>query len=193
MIPPGSQLTLSRRAPVEFDLTHKTCARCQRQLPHTAFRANPKLKCGLNSYCIECSVELTRLWRAPNRKTARKWNGYLTQRNCEFCGATFKPWDFGGRFCSHRCAGLSRRKPGRTDSQRNRLSAAKRGYGSRWQRLRKAFLLLNPWCEKCGKVAEDVDHIVPLSRGGGNDLANLRALCEYCHCRRHALDRSRAA
>ena len=27
----------------------------------------------------------------------------------------------------------------------------------------------------------DLDHIIPLFRGGGNDLSNIRALCRACH------------
>lgn len=39
-------------------------------------------------------------------------------------------------------------------------------------------------CRKCGHLTEDgdVDHIVPLSKGGTDDLGNLQWLCrEPCH------------
>ena len=39
----------------------------------------------------------------------------------------------------------------------------------------------------CGSTERlEVDHIVPLSRGGTNDAENLRVLCSMCHHRRHA-------
>jgi 5-methylcytosine-specific restriction protein A len=42
-------------------------------------------------------------------------------------------------------------------------------------------LALEPYCRWCGRPAEDVDHIVPLARGGTNDEANLQSLCRRCH------------
>lgn len=33
----------------------------------------------------------------------------------------------------------------------------------------------------CTGVATSVDHIVPVFRGGTDDLANLRAACDNCH------------
>ena len=49
---------------------------------------------------------------------------------------------------------------------RQRPSAARRGYGSRWRRARAAFLALHPLCASCraqGRVvpATVVDHVVP--------------------------------
>ena len=72
-----------------------------------------------------------------------------------------------------------------------RPTAAQRGYGSSWQKLR-AFVLSNePLCRECmgrGEIvpATDVDHIVPRSRGGSDDEANLQSLCHACHSRKTA-------
>lgn len=40
-------------------------------------------------------------------------------------------------------------------------------------------------CANCGSTNNlEVDHIVPLSRGGTNDIDNLRILCKSCHRKR---------
>ena len=77
--------------------------------------------------------------------------------------------------------------------EEGRPSAARRGYGRDWRRLRAMYLRRNPLCEDPfgihgGAVvaAYEVDHIVPLSRGGGNDWDNLQALCKSCHSRKTA-------
>ena len=68
----------------------------------------------------------------------------------------------------------------------DRPSAALRGYGRRWQRLRGMQLSREPLCRECAKHGEtvpatDVDHVMPLSEGGSNGLENLQSLCHGCH------------
>ena len=73
----------------------------------------------------------------------------------------------------------------------DRPSAAKRGYGSRWQRLSKAYLRRHPLCVRCkaqGRftAATVVDHIIP-HRGDPHlmwDESNWQALCKSCHDRK---------
>ena len=36
-------------------------------------------------------------------------------------------------------------------------------------------------CYLCGKLAEAIDHIIPLSKGGSNWPANLRPICKLCN------------
>lgn len=69
-----------------------------------------------------------------------------------------------------------------------RPSAAKRGYSRNWRCLRLMVLRRQPICatEGCDRPAEHVDHIVPLWRGGTNELSNLRGLCRFCHARKTA-------
>ena len=70
--------------------------------------------------------------------------------------------------------------------QDRRGTAAQRGYGSRWAKLRAWFLSLHPICAilGCGHAATDVDHKIPVS-GPGDPLfwllSNLQALCHRCH------------
>jgi len=65
------------------------------------------------------------------------------------------------------------------------------GRGGRpWRRKRDAVLQRDGYlcqCEQCQegsrlpKVANEVDHIVPLSQGGTDDPSNLRAINRECH------------
>ena len=50
--------------------------------------------------------------------------------------------------------------------------------GRRWDKLRKQVLSEEPRCRECGDTEElEVDHIVPTSRGGGDERENLQVLC----------------
>jgi 5-methylcytosine-specific restriction protein A len=76
-----------------------------------------------------------------------------------------------------------------------RGSAASRGYGSNWRRLRGLVLSRVPLCSdiwgvhaEIGEVvvATEVDHITPLSEGGTNRMDNLQPLCKSCHSKKTA-------
>ncbi len=72
-----------------------------------------------------------------------------------------------------------------------RRKTAERGYGGRWQKQRLAFLCRHPMCARrkdpgCRLLANEVDHIVPLSQGGADDESNWQALCKPCHSRKTA-------
>ena len=78
-------------------------------------------------------------------------------------------------------------KPPRVSLPDGRPSASARGYGVEWRRLRLTILAQRPVCEHCDcQASEDIDHIVPLERGGTNEPNNLQALCHSCHSRKTA-------
>lgn len=65
--------------------------------------------------------------------------------------------------------------------QRHERIRGRRGVLLRQQVKREEVL-----CKSClakGRIAavEEVDHIIPLSKGGTNDRDNLQALCKECH------------
>ena len=49
----------------------------------------------------------------------------------------------------------------------------------------------NGKCAICGSPISieemTIDHIVPASRGGGKDFANMQATCNSCNCMKHYL------
>ena len=63
----------------------------------------------------------------------------------------------------------------------HRETAPERGYDWNWRRTRRMYLFREPFCELCGRQAQDVHHIKPLAEGGNNAFENLQALCRACH------------
>ncbi|MCP4074432.1 MAG: HNH endonuclease [Hyphomicrobiales bacterium] len=63
----------------------------------------------------------------------------------------------------------------------------KRGYGKEWDRIRKQVLIrdgeLCQPCWKAGRVtrATQVDHVIPKTEGGTDELSNLQSICKACH------------
>ena len=88
----------------------------------------------------------------------------------------------------HRPQGVRGAAGVRRELDRQRPSAARRGYGARWRRARAAYLARNPLCVPCqaaGRLAPAtvVDHRVP-HRGDQKlfwNEGNWQGLCKPCH------------
>lgn len=66
------------------------------------------------------------------------------------------------------------------------VAGTQRTRGSTWMRIRAAVLREHPHCAGCMKtgrirLAQEVDHVVPLHLGGGDNRENLQPLCIECH------------
>lgn len=77
---------------------------------------------------------------------------------------------------------LPRKDP--TAIRLKRLHALRR-YRSRADRITRAqiraVIARDVVCQACGGPGKDIDHIIPVSKGGGTDLKNLQLLCRCCH------------
>ena len=67
---------------------------------------------------------------------------------------------------------------------------AKHAYPANWPAIKAVVLAAQPFC-RCGARSREVDHKVPLSLGGTNDLSNLEGRCKPCHSRKTAGDKAR--
>ena len=79
----------------------------------------------------------------------------------------------------------------------NRPSARERGYTSKWEQAREAFLAAHPICAlpNCGQPARIVDHIKP-HKGDFKlfwDRKNWQPLCTHCHSSRKQSEERRAS
>lgn len=78
-----------------------------------------------------------------------------------------------------------------------RGSRHQRGYGSAWDRIRKAVIASHPLCNPCiaaGRyvAATQVDHIKPKDDGGSDDWDNLQPICDECHAIKSSAEGIRA-
>lgn len=74
------------------------------------------------------------------------------------------------------------------------LMSSPRQRGDNWMRVRLKWFRLHPLCVSCESqgfivAAEELDHIVPLFKGGADDESNYQSLCVPCHKEKTRLDR----
>lgn len=76
------------------------------------------------------------------------------------------------------------------ERERRRKARQRREYGPSWSAIRNRVLTESPVCEEdgCLDPATEVDHRIPLARGGTHDRGNLRALCKSHHSRKTAIE-----
>jgi 5-methylcytosine-specific restriction protein A len=94
------------------------------------------------------------------------------------CGRTVRAHEFCP--CSER-----RKREQQRRYEASRPSAQARGYDTKWQREREAYLKANPTCRRCSESASHVDHIQ--AHRGDQKLfwsrSNWQPLCVTCHNR----------
>jgi len=67
-------------------------------------------------------------------------------------------------------------------SRKHCMERVERIRGRALQRLRHRLLSASPICVRCRTaLATEVDHILALANGGGNEDDNLQCLCAGCH------------
>jgi len=77
----------------------------------------------------------------------------------------------------------------RKQYDRWRGSAASRGFGHNWRKLRLMTLHAQPTCVYCEAVglvvpSDSVDHRLPKSKGGDDSPGNLAGTCQRCNYRK---------
>jgi len=169
----------------------KTCPKCKIFKPRADYAKNATQIGGLQGYCRACSCIASREWKEKNRDKKREHKRASYWRNVE-----------------------SNRAKNRqlTPERRAKKNAAQTAYRIanpakirmfnrlRHNKVRAGGQLPHPYeisemlcdqdarCVYCHAVLDDfhVDHKLPVSRGGTNDIENLQLLCPPCNMRKSA-------
>lgn len=156
----------------------KTCSKCGVTRPLDEFQPNPAGRLGRKSTCRVC-----------NRKAVKAWAGANPERALE---KKRRSWD------RHKDRLNEARRESRGDHERElarewrKRNPEKARNGNHQRRAatrnappavleRIAYLLTQP-CAYCGADQDiEIDHIIPLSRGGRHEADNLAAACPRCN------------
>lgn len=163
----------------------KKCANCGGSGP---FNNDKSKRDGLSSWCKACVNEKSRAWRLENpdraREHLRKWRAKNPDRQREHkvkwrdknraqANASVSRWAK---------ANPEKRRVYTKNRRNNKLGASGKFSSEEWGALCRKY---DNRCLACGKKTRlTVDHVVPISVGGSNDISNIQPLCVSCNSRK---------
>lgn len=182
----------------------KTCTRCNVWLPLENFSKKKSSKDGLVSHCKKCERERYLEWyknkggqkkvrnyldeyRKNNKEKCDEWNRISRERNKVKALAIGKKWREANK---DRMAELKRewrkRNPHKDHEYNHQRRVRKLGRISNMD-AKSVLDASNGICYWCGKKAEkiELDHYVPISKGGSNSVDNLVVSCKKCNRSKH--------
>lgn len=110
------------------------------------------------------------------RDVLKELSNKLEEKTCLVCGNVFE--GKGSKYCSAKCRSMGNKQY--QDRYR------REGYSSNYK-LRFAILYRDEFrCQYCGNTPQDgvklhIDHIIPKSKGGTDDIDNLITSCQICN------------
>jgi 5-methylcytosine-specific restriction endonuclease McrA len=161
----------------------KHCTRCEQTLPVSAFNSDARYVDGYQSYCRGCmrGYHTERRVDPTYTEGERKRGRDYYQQKREVIAPKRRAYDR-GRW--HTDPKYRQRKNIQKHQRREYLRGLVEHFTQEeWQALCEKY---DNRCLKCGERKPlTVDHIVPVSKGGTNDIHNVQPLCLDCNMRKH--------
>ena len=141
----------------------KDCAHCGASFSYPSRPGRPQIYCG-----AECRRQGNYNYSAV----------VLTEKTCEYCGDSFMPKrKTTEKYCSHNCTKYAwvSRHPEQRKAIANVRRAKKKGVPADGLAPRRT-----P-CVYCGAPSEEIDHVVPIAKGGWDVVENKVWSCASCN------------
>ncbi len=173
----------NKQNPNKYRMVTVQCGYCGSDCEKEAGRANKYANLYCSTQCRDwdrhgtCKLPANH-WARWYGRTSR-WATPRVERvvECEWCEQGFTTARTGHRYCGPRCnakASKARRRA-REHSAPGEFT---------WAQVMRIHIIANRMCSYCDAVQAsqpDPDHVVPLSRGGRNDIGNILPCCKQCN------------
>jgi len=170
-----------------FEVTEKRCCHCHVVKPLSAFHGNRSQADGRGRECAECvraakrhmrdpagAVARVQEWVAANKERRVAYRKEYYRRNAEAVKASVKAYyqEHPEKTRAWVQARRARLRDAAGTASPEQIAARISYYGGK--------------CWMCGALADTIDHVIPLARGGSHWPANLRPACRSCNCSKKA-------
>ena len=167
-------------------LTHKTCAKCQVSKVIDCFSKSAKTKDGLQYKCKECCNKYAAKFYLQNSEQIKANSKKYVLDNPEKHRTNNNKWRLANKekansaVRKHRLANLEKYRYYESVRRAKKLSNGVYKISSK--ELKK---LYESPCAYCGsKEFIEMDHVIPISRGGQHSIGNLVPACSRCNKRK---------
>lgn len=165
----------------------KRCATCNRVRDYEDFPVDSRATDGLSSQCKdereasiiawnqanpEKRLKISREWKTRNPEKIQEYSAKWYAENSELNKIRLKEW--------------FSRNPQMYVVYRHQRTAREQGAKGKFTavQLKARIEFYGGLCYLCGAIADTIDHVIPLSKGGTNWPANLRPACRSCNSRK---------
>lgn len=159
----------------------KHCPKCGRDLPKSEFHRDRSRPDGLYSYCKQCNYAHVKLWCEQNPERATAYRKQYRREHLE------ELREYGRRKSKERFQDNPEVYREYCATRRARIRAA-HGELFSVQEVRDRLAEFGELCVYCGAPFEHLDHLIPISGGGGGYIANLVPACARCNLSKYDKD-----
>ena len=184
------------------ELVRKYCPVCNQHKPDSEYRKNKRTPDGLMYCCRDCANVMRRqeyrrnpdkyiAYRQENKERSIKYSREYYAANADVIKYKNKQYRDAHPLAKTWRRLWAKRNPERNYEQKReyrarKLNAPGKYTAKEWEGLKHYY---NFTCLCCGlsepEITLTADHVVPLVRGGSNDILNIQPLCRSCNCRKH--------
>ncbi len=166
---------------------YKACSRCKQVLPYEAFNANKQLKSGLKSQCKTCQILINAesYQRHQEKRRAQAKEKYAADPTSQLL-AVHKYQSKDLDLKNFRSKDWRSRNPEKVRQYRRERRARIAGNKSFFVSEKEFIKLYSSPCFECGDKGNiEIEHLIPVSRGGDNSIGNYIPLCISCNRSKH--------
>ena len=163
----------------------KTCSKCGESKPLEAYNKRKSATNGLQSQCRQCQIawntankerknDLDKVWRADNKEGTKQYDVLYRELNRDIVRKKKSVW--------------RRENPHKVAASTARYRTRRSDNGVRLVYYTEIAAIAAMPCTACGAAGpSEVDHIIPLARGGSHSIGNLMPLCKSCNASKNDL------